>query len=446
MVDAACASSLGAVNLAMLELAAGRCDLAVTGGLDTFNDIFMYMCFSKTPALSPTGDARPFDAEADGTILGEGLGVLVLKRLDDARRDGDRIYAVIRSIGTLQRRQGAGGLRARAPRGRPRRCSRPIDSAGRRARQRSSWSRPTGPGPGSATRPSWRRSKRSIAAAEPGGPVVCPGVGQVAGRPHQGRRGRGRADQGGAGAASQGLAAHIKVRRPIEPLAGGTSPFYLNTEARPWLPRPCHPRRAAVSAFGFGGSNFHCVLEEADPAKPAVDWDGDVQILAFSADNAAEIDALAARTGKHARLERGPHARAREAARSFRAASGCACFWSRNATKATSPRRARRLEPDWNRCRRPPASTSPTAPPGTPERRRSSRERALSPADSRCFFPAKGPSMSACCASWLAGFRACRRPSPWRMTRAADEQNTRLSDRIYPPTAHDEATRAVTAS
>ena len=100
VVDAACASSFGAVNLATLELAAGRCDLAVTGGLDTFNDIFMYMCFSKTPALSPTGDARPFDAEADGTILGEGLGVVVLKRLDDARRDGDRIYAVIRSMGS----------------------------------------------------------------------------------------------------------------------------------------------------------------------------------------------------------------------------------------------------------------------------------------------------------------------------------------------------------
>ena len=60
----------------------------------------MYMCFSKTPALSPTGEARPFDAEADGTILGEGLGVLVLKRLADARRDGDRVYAVIRAIGT----------------------------------------------------------------------------------------------------------------------------------------------------------------------------------------------------------------------------------------------------------------------------------------------------------------------------------------------------------
>ena len=73
-IDAACASSLGAVNLALLELAAGRCDIALTGGLDTFNDIFMYMCFSKTPALSPTGDARPFDAAATGRSWARGWG------------------------------------------------------------------------------------------------------------------------------------------------------------------------------------------------------------------------------------------------------------------------------------------------------------------------------------------------------------------------------------
>src|SRR5207249_6201767 len=100
VVDAACASSLGAVNLAMLELAARRCDVALSGGLDTFNDIFMFMCFSKTPALSPTGNARPFDSSADGTVLGEGLGMVVLKRLADARRDGDRIYAVLRGMGS----------------------------------------------------------------------------------------------------------------------------------------------------------------------------------------------------------------------------------------------------------------------------------------------------------------------------------------------------------
>jgi acyl transferase domain-containing protein len=90
VVDAACASSLGALHLAAMELETHRADVVVTGGIDTFNDIFMYMCFSKTPALSPTGNARPFDAAADGTILGEGLGVLVLKRLDDAFLGGGR--------------------------------------------------------------------------------------------------------------------------------------------------------------------------------------------------------------------------------------------------------------------------------------------------------------------------------------------------------------------
>ena len=80
-----------------------------------------------------------------------------------------------------------------------------------------------------------------------------------------------------------------KVKNPIGGLGGGSSPFYLSDEARPWLPRAGHPRRAAVSAFGFGGTNFHCVLEEAHAEKPAVDWDGDVQILAFSSDSEREI-------------------------------------------------------------------------------------------------------------------------------------------------------------
>ena len=100
VVDAACASSLSAVHLAAMELVTGKADVVVTGGTDTFNDIFMFMCFSKTPALSPTGNSRPFDADGDGTILGEGLGMVVLKRLDDAVAAGDTVYAVIKSIGT----------------------------------------------------------------------------------------------------------------------------------------------------------------------------------------------------------------------------------------------------------------------------------------------------------------------------------------------------------
>src|SRR5262249_22111758 len=76
VVDAACASSLSAIHLAAMELATGRADMVLTGGVDTFNDIFMFTCFSKTPALSPGGNARPFDASGDGTVLGEGLGMV----------------------------------------------------------------------------------------------------------------------------------------------------------------------------------------------------------------------------------------------------------------------------------------------------------------------------------------------------------------------------------
>ncbi|RLB61970.1 MAG: 3-oxoacyl-ACP reductase, partial [Deltaproteobacteria bacterium] len=98
--DAACASSFSSLWMAANELSLGTSDLVITGGVDTTNDPFLYTCFCKTPALSPTGDCRPFSEDADGTMLGEGIGMVALRRLDDAERDGNRIYAVIRGIGT----------------------------------------------------------------------------------------------------------------------------------------------------------------------------------------------------------------------------------------------------------------------------------------------------------------------------------------------------------
>jgi len=77
----------------------------------------------------------------------------------------------------------------------------------------------------------------------------------------------------------------IKVETPNEAVTPGETPFYVNTEKRPWLPESGHPRRAGVSAFGFGGSNFHCVVEEYQPRANAVDWDGRDQIFAFSAES-----------------------------------------------------------------------------------------------------------------------------------------------------------------
>jgi acyl transferase domain-containing protein/NAD(P)-dependent dehydrogenase (short-subunit alcohol dehydrogenase family) len=288
VVDAACASSLSAIHLAALELWSGRSDLVITGGVDTFNDIFMYMCFSKTPALSPTGDARPFAEDADGTILGEGVGILVLKRLADAERDGDRIYALIRGIGTSS--DGAGNAVYAPKKEGQVRC---LQDAYRIAGVSPDTielieAHGTGTKVGDATEVAGL-TEVFCAAGRRG--RWC-ALGSV-----KSQIGHTKAAAGAAGVIKAVLALHhrvlpttSKVAQPLEILQADDSPFYVNTQPRPWLPSPAHPRRAGVSAFGFGGSNFHCVLEEAPKAHglhPAgdCDWDGDVVIAAFSGES-----------------------------------------------------------------------------------------------------------------------------------------------------------------
>ena len=102
--------------------------MVVCGGVDTMNDIFMYMCFSKTPALSASGDVRPFSDQADGTMLGEGLAMFALKRLPDAERDGDDIWAVIRGVGSSSDGR-AKSVYAPLPQGQARALGRAYDRA-----------------------------------------------------------------------------------------------------------------------------------------------------------------------------------------------------------------------------------------------------------------------------------------------------------------------------
>ncbi len=281
VVDAACASSLSAIHLAALELQTGKADLVLTGGVDTFNDIFMYMCFSKTPALSPTGDARPFDADGDGTILGEGLGMVVLKRLADARRDGDRVYAVLRGLGSSS--DGKGNA-VYAPR------SEGQIEALREAYRAAGVTPDTielleGHGTGTKVGDAAEVSALTAVYGETGRSGSWCALGSV-----KSQVGHTKAAAGAAGLIKAVAALYhkvlpptLKVRRPLEALEAGRGPFYVNAGKRPWLSCPTHPRRAAVSAFGFGGSNFHAVLEEADPAKPGVDWDGETQLVVLGA-------------------------------------------------------------------------------------------------------------------------------------------------------------------
>ena len=97
-VDAACASSLAAIYVAVRELANGDSDMVITGGIDSGQNPFGYLCFSRVTALSGRGHCSTFDQSADGIAISEGVSVVVLKRLEDAERDGDRIYAVIRGV------------------------------------------------------------------------------------------------------------------------------------------------------------------------------------------------------------------------------------------------------------------------------------------------------------------------------------------------------------
>jgi acyl transferase domain-containing protein/NAD(P)-dependent dehydrogenase (short-subunit alcohol dehydrogenase family) len=291
VVDAACASSFSALHLASMELASGKADMVVTGGIDTFNDIFMYMCFSKTPALSPTGNAKPFDAAADGTILGEGLGIVVIKRLADAERDGDKIYAVIRGVGSSSDGKGD-AIYAPSAAGQKKALINAYDRAGVTPDSIGLLeAHGTGTKVGDAVEVNALRDIFGEAAT----PWCL--LGSV-----KSQIGHTKAAAGAAGLIKAALALHhkvlpptIKVAKPLEEVTAGRTPFYLATEKRPWLRRGATPRRAGVSAFGFGGSNFHVVLEEYQPTKTAVDWDGNVQLLAFSADNTESLaTALAA--------------------------------------------------------------------------------------------------------------------------------------------------------
>ncbi|MCP4898690.1 MAG: SDR family NAD(P)-dependent oxidoreductase [bacterium] len=281
VVDAACASSLSALHLAVMELQTGRSDMVVSGGVDSFNDIFMYTCFSKTHALSPSGDARPFDADGDGRIVGEGIGLIVLKRLQDAERDNDRIYAVIRSIGTSSDGKG-NAIYAPSAEGQKKALRDAYERAGVTPDTvELVEAHGTGTKVGDAVELS---ALKDVYGDAPSGPWCA--VGSV-----KSQIGHAKAAAGAAGIIKVAMALHhkvlpptIKVEVPIDELTQKGAPFYVNSAARPWLPNADHPRRAAVSAFGFGGSNFHCVLEEHCDEKKAAAWDGNVELVAFSAD------------------------------------------------------------------------------------------------------------------------------------------------------------------
>ncbi|MFG1795959.1 SDR family NAD(P)-dependent oxidoreductase [Nocardia sp. NPDC049149] len=265
-VDAACAASLAALRTAIAELQDGRADMMITGGVDTENTIFIYMCFSKVGALSDSGQISPFADDANGTLLGEGITMLALRRLEDARRDGNRIYAVIRGLGSSSDGRAksiyaprAGGQRVALDRAyADAECS-PADVALIEAHA-------TGTPVGDKTELTALKALLSEATSEPRFAALGSVKSQI---------GHTKGAAGTASVMKLAFALHqkvlpgtINVAAPNAEITAADAPYYVNTRTRPWIRDPQRPvRRAAASAFGFGGTNFHVVLEEADAGR-----------------------------------------------------------------------------------------------------------------------------------------------------------------------------------
>ena len=259
ITDAACASSFAAVEAAVEMLTEHKIDAVIAGGVDRNMGIGSFVKFCKIGALSATG-TRPFGDGADGFVMGEGTGLFLLKRLADAERDGDKIYAVIRGVGGASDGKGK-GITAPNPIGQQLAIARAWENAGL--------------DPASATLVEAHGTSTRV-----GDVVEVESLNAIFGEAKRGSIGLGsaksnighlKAGAGAAGMLKATMALHHKIlpptlnANPANPnIDFSQTPFSLIHEPRNWETNGT-PRRAGVSAYGFGGTNFHLVLEEHIP-------------------------------------------------------------------------------------------------------------------------------------------------------------------------------------
>ena len=289
-IDTACSSSLVTVHLAVRSLQTGESDLALAGGVNLMLSPEPTITFSQAGMLSPEGRCKTFDASADGYVRGEGVGVIVLKRLEDALRDGDHIWAVIR--GSAVNQDGASnGLTA-------------PNAQAQKAVIREAWA-VAGLEPKDAGYIEAHGTGTNL-----GDPIEARALGEVlAGRPPQEpvwvgsvktNIGHLESAAGIAGVIKTALALyhetipphlHFKQINPHIPI--DELPLAIPTQRIPW-PKGNGPRYAGVSSFGFGGTNAHIVLGEAPDAPPPVVEERPGHVLVLSARDDRALNELAA--------------------------------------------------------------------------------------------------------------------------------------------------------
>ncbi len=262
--DAACASAMAAISSAAEGLIQNDFDVAVSGGVDRNMGAPTFVKFCKIGALSATG-TRPYAEGADGFVMGEGSAIFILKRLADAERDQDKIYAVLRGIGGSSDGKGK-GITAPNPIGQKFCVERAWQNAGL-----SPATATLIEGHGTSTRVGDVVEAQSMAEilGNTSLPAHSVALGSV-----KSNIGHLKGAAGAAGMLKAALALHDKVlppslhcEHPSPDIDFAHSPLYVNTELKPWTVPNDVPRRVGVSAFGFGGTNFHMVMEEHLPGK-----------------------------------------------------------------------------------------------------------------------------------------------------------------------------------
>ncbi len=265
-IDGACASAMAALQTALDGLRNGRYDMVLAGAADAAVTPTTFILLSNIDALSDTG-SFPFDQRADGFVVGEGAGVVILRRWKDAVKDGDKIYALIRDIGGSND-------------GRMRGVTAPDFKGQARAIESAYKNIPVTPADislveahGTATPLGDVTEMRSLTRAFS---PYTKNKGSVALGSVKSMIGHLKTAAGIAGFIKTVLALHhrilpptINCEKPRKDIDWENSQFYINREPLPWNTAG-RPRRAGVNAFGFGGINFHAVLEEAPGSrKPA---------------------------------------------------------------------------------------------------------------------------------------------------------------------------------
>ncbi|WP_280343043.1 type I polyketide synthase [Nocardia abscessus] len=261
VLDSACSSSLLSVHLACQALRAGEVDAALAGGVEVLLDEMLFVTLSAAGVLSPHGRCATFSEDADGFVPGEGAALLMLKRLDDALADGDRVYAVLRgsAIGNDGHTMGITTPNMRAQ---IEVVTAALDMAGM-SPDALSYIEAHGTGTMIGD-PIELKGLATVLGDRSRGPEPC-AVGSV-----KTNIGHLLSAAGIAGAVKTILAVHHAALPPslhcdnLNPRFKFTgSPLQVNRELRPWRPADGRPRAAGVSSFGFGGTNAHLVVEQA---------------------------------------------------------------------------------------------------------------------------------------------------------------------------------------